>query len=44
MPLVIISICPSYDSHRILVGDKNGIIRMWVIAYYMITLWKDGGH
>ena len=41
---VRMSICPSHDGHRILVGDKDGIVRIWVICYCMITLQKDGSH
>ena len=41
---VIINICLSHDSHRILVGDEDGIVRMWVIGYYIIILWKDGSY
>ena len=41
---VRMSICPSYDGYRILVEDEDGIVRMWVICYCMITLQKDGSH
>ena len=41
---VIMSICPPHDGHRILVGDEDGIVRMWVIGYCMIILWKNGSH
>ena len=41
---VIMSICPPHDGHRILVGDEDGIARMWVIGYCMIIPWKNGSH
>ena len=40
----ILSICPPHDGHRILVGGEDGIVRMWVIGYCMIILWKDGSN
>jgi len=41
---VIISICLSHDGDRSLVGDEDGIVRIWVIGYCMIILWKYGSH